>query len=159
MEKPTTNLFMMAIRLILAAVILSGSGCKPDDSSSGPFQGSPVPEELLGTWRFESVTVGGSAASLREVLSWASNTVSAEFTVAATGLLTYRELDGNGAQTFTKIGSISISGQRFTLVLSPVLLSGEWALSGSQLVLTGIQGGQTVVFTAVKPLWAKRAAL
>lgn len=144
--------------LLVALVVVA---CKKDDETVGPIEGAP-PAALVGTWKMQSATVDGQQADLADVLQWANNTASSEFSVETSGLYTYRELDGQGVPTFLAAGTITISGEAFTISLSTIngtpipaqKQTGTWILAGGELRLTVVQdmGGSmaTVVVVCVK---------
>jgi len=148
----------------LALVVASGlllAACKKDDNPAGPIEGAP-PAELVGTWSMQSATVDGQQADLSLVLDWTATTVSSEFTVQTSGLYSYRELNGQGNPTFVGAGTITVSGNAFTISVSSVngtpipaqKQSGTWELLGNELHLTTeqeVNGAMaTVVVVCVK---------
>jgi len=151
-----------AALLLTGAAILFFSGCKKDDdpSGTGPIQ-SPPPQELVGTWVFQSGTLGGNPVDLADVMEWVDGATSAEFTVGADGTYSYRERDQGGAVLFNSAGTFTVSGANATITItskdgqpiSPVeVLSGIWALSddGNQLTLTYNLITQNLVLIAQK---------
>ena len=151
-----------------AAVLLTGiallfaSGCKKDEDplGTGPTQGPPPPE-LVGTWVFQSGTLGGNPVDLADVMEWVAGATSAEFTVGGDGTYSYRERDPAGAVLFQSAGTFTVSGINATITItskdgqpiSPVeVLSGTWSLSGdgTELTLTYNLITQNLVLVARK---------
>jgi hypothetical protein len=149
-----------ASALILGCALVLGA-CKKDDDAVGPIEGAP-PAELVGGWKMQSATVNDQPGDLAQVLDWAANTVSSEFTVETSGLYTYRELDGQGLPTFLAAGTITVSGNSFTIAVSSIngtpiptqRQDGTWEFVGGELRLTTEQevGGAmaTVVVVCIK---------
>jgi len=152
-----TSWRVAAMPLVFALTL---AACK-DDDSVGPIEGAP-PAELVGTWSMQSVTVNGQPASLADVLEWDPNTASSDFTVETSGVYTYRELNVQGVPTFLAAGTITISGNGFTISVSSVngtpipaqRQSGTWELVQGELRLTtqeDFQGSMaTVVLVCVR---------
>ena len=146
---------------LVLVIALLAAGCKKDDEPAGPIEGAP-PAELVGTWRMSSATVDGQPADLAEILQWADNSVSAEFSVQTSGLYTYRESDAQGVPTFLAAGTITVSENNFTISVTtangtPIPAqkqSGTWEIVGGELRLTTVQeiGGSsaTVVVVCIK---------
>jgi hypothetical protein len=148
--------------LLTAGALLVTSGCKKDDSPSAPgTTPSPPPPELVGTWVFQSGTLGGNPVDLSDVMEWVDGATSAEFTVGADGTYSYREKDQSGAVLFHSAGTFVVTGVNATITITsengqpktPVeVLSGIWSLSGdgTQLTLTYNLITQNLVLIAQK---------
>jgi hypothetical protein len=151
-----------AVVLLAGGALLLSSGCKKDEDPSGPGPvASPPPPELVGTWVFQSGTLGGNPVELSDVMEWVGGATSAEFTVGADGTYSYREKDQAGAVLFQSAGTFVVTGANATITItsengqpiSPAeVLSGTWALSGdgTQLTLTYNLITQNLVLIAQK---------
>ena len=151
--------------LVLAVIILTSlvSGCSEDKKSSTAPVESNIPQDLLGTWYYQSATVNGVPVALSYVLQWDEGTVAARFTVGSDGSLVNEELDDNDEVVWTETGTITIDGDNATITITadddgpidpPDVLSGTWSLNddGDELTLTGDYLGYPVIFVTVRTL-------
>ncbi len=152
MKKLRLNFYLLIITSIFFLL-----ACDKDDDPTAPP--SSIPQELVGIWTYQSVTINSVPVALGFVLGWHPNTVSARFTVSADESFVYQELDSTGAVTWTESGTFTVSGDSATISITsnengpvdpPSVLRGVWALIGDELSLTTIFNGATVVFVAIR---------
>ncbi len=121
--------------------------------------GGNIPSQLVGTWKYQSVTVNGSSASLAQVLNWATTTVRAELILSANGTFTYREINSSGGVTYTNSGTAVASGQAVRITITaengqslstPVATDYSWSISGTTLRASTQLPQGSLVFTLTR---------
>ncbi|UCC79654.1 MAG: hypothetical protein JSW64_15540, partial [Candidatus Zixiibacteriota bacterium] len=70
------------ISTLLVLAFLIGS-CGKDEPTTPNVR--PFPSELVGTWNYQSVTVGGQEQVLRLILDWEEETVRAALIISDDG--------------------------------------------------------------------------
>lgn len=143
----------------LIGILILSSGCGKDKSTNNPPE-SNIPQELLGTWTYQSATINGVPISLALILGWEQGTVSARFTVSQDGSFVYEELDANGDVIWTEYGTFEVNGNTATISITsdtdgpidppPDPMTGTWQVEGNTLTLTTDYNGATVVLTATR---------
>lgn len=145
--------------LVLGCVLgLSTFGCSEDeDGPTDADEGKP-PAAMVGTWRFNAVTVGGAPADLADVLEWQPATVAAEILIQANSAYVYQEVNGAGGQLWFRSGFVFIDGNEMDVNAQ---LDGDgpvnetrryaWTLGLTDFTLSRTAGGVTTVFTLGMP--------
>lgn len=115
---------------------------------------------LLGVWKIGGATVNGSAVEPRVVLEWDAETVTNHLIVFPWGAYRAEELDADGLPVYSDSGNMVLDGDSLivqALVMDGVdiwppeeVFAGTWSKDGTDLVLTSVVGGDTVVLTWVR---------
>jgi len=135
---------MRIIRIIsiLPLLTLIIAGCGKDEPTT-PYA-RVFPQELVGTWSFESVTVDGQEAVLRLILGWQEETARATLTISSDGDIDVNEYSADDSLLYYEEGTFAVNGDYFTMtfynssngvISPPVIDEGTWEVSGNQLVL------------------------
>jgi hypothetical protein len=133
--------------LILSACILIGCGDddKPTESKTG------VPDELVGTWIFQSASVGGMPMGLENFIPWEQNTVSARMTVTADGSFVVDNIAADSTVFNESSGTFTVNGNSFAITDNAEFpYSGNWAVDGTELTLSAEIGGYQLVIIATR---------
>ncbi|RKX29739.1 MAG: hypothetical protein DRP47_00915 [Candidatus Zixiibacteriota bacterium] len=118
-----------------------------------------VPDELLGTWTFQTITVDGTTTDIADIFEWDSTTVSSHIIIYADYTTRYEELDSDNSVVFYDKELFVINENSLTITAvsengSPIehqyAFSGSWSISGNQLTLSTSEEGHTIVFTLSK---------
>ena len=145
----------VTLNLVVLVCLLACLGCG-DDDPAGPPPPAPLPSELVGTWNITSWTLNGQPQPLVDVFEDPSS-VSGTSTINSNRTFSSEERDGSGAVTYTDSGTLTVSGNQFTVTITmvngspitPESFSGMWAVSGNELTMT-LTGGSdpaTITFT------------
>ena len=150
-----TSLFNWLLVTVMTALLVAG--CSDDDNPAN--DNNTLPDELVGTWTHQSVTLDGTPQDMADFFEWDVNAVKAHVIINANKTQRYEELDDQDAILYYDEGPISINGQSIEVTVNSengqsvtpyTAFTGTWALSGNQLTLTGEDGGHTIVITLTK---------
>ena len=98
----------------------------------------------MGTWDFQSVTIGGQEAVLRLILGWREGTTREALTISGDGAYVTNEYSEDDSVLYFESGNFAVNDNNFTLtaynnsngvISPPVIQSGTWEVSGDQLTL------------------------
>jgi hypothetical protein len=150
------RLFRITLCMIVLLSLFAFLGCGEEDSS--PVAPSPLPSEFVGTWVYQSVTVNGTQVPLDNALEWQPTTVSAAMTFDSDNNYTYEERDSSGGVSWTESGSVSVSGQTFSLrvtkqngvPIQPDITIGTVVVNSNQMTATVQDGANTIVSSLTK---------
>jgi hypothetical protein len=141
----------------LLVLLFTAFSCDKDDSPTG--QSPSIPQELIGTWLYESATANGVPVSLDFILQWHEGTDSARFTLGADGSFLYEELDFEGGIVWIESGTFEVDGNTATITVTedsdgpvdpPDILSGTWSISGDELTLSTVVLDVIVEFICIR---------
>lgn len=127
----------------LVALTVVGIGCSDDDkganSNGAPPNLTSVPSDLIATWTFQSATINNvTVDDLSMVLPWAENTAHARISIKGDESFVFENVDADDNVLLTETGSFTVDSNGFSLTGDDELsLSGNWAVSGDSLTLTG----------------------
>ncbi len=102
------------------------------------------PEELVGTWDYQSVTIDGIDAVLRLILDWQEETVRATLSISSDGSFVNSEYSADDSVMWFEDGNLAVNSNNFTItfynnsngvISPPEIQSGTWEVSGNQLTL------------------------
>jgi hypothetical protein len=153
LKKWQGSLIVLSMLLGIVVIPLGIAGCSKDKitTPTPPSSSSGVPSILIGTWNFQSATVGGMPVPLGTVFSWPSNTTEARIRMGADSSLVYEEQNAQDAIVRADTARFSIVADRF--LVTPGVLpsdSGNWSVTGSELDLTGNYLGYNYDLKATK---------
>lgn len=146
-------------RLAVLGICLLALGFAPgcgdeddvDDGPNGPGSGAPPPD-MVGTWRYQSVTVNGAPANLSDVLGWVAGAVAADLSIQTNSAHVYQEVNAGGGQLWFESGFIFIDGTELDINIQQDTdgsrsdtIRYAWTLSSGVLTLELL--GQATVFT------------
>jgi len=144
------------LNLVVLVCLLACSACGSDDPIKPPL--TPLPSELVGTRTLTSWTVNGQAQPLADLFEDQSSAYGT-LTINSNRSYSAEEFDVSGNVTYSDSGSLTISGNRFTLTttmvngnpIRPETFGGTWDVSGAVLRMTQVSGPDTVVITFTQP--------
>lgn len=143
---------------ILAPAILTllVMGCK-DNESTNP-QAGVIPDNSIGTWRFESATINGEPTFLGIPLDWMENTVMATITMTSEGEYHYVERSAEGDILWQEDGTITAAEGDYTITITSntdgtvdpaEIRAGHYTITGNEMTMTTAINNQVVVFKLV----------
>jgi hypothetical protein len=150
------NTAKLITSMLLIIAIALAAGCK-DNGPVAPPTPTPKPilppedgvnPALVGVWLYTGATSNGRQTELATVLEWEQGTAIAAFEVVEDGFYAYAEFDEDLEVTFYTEGSISTSGNRFTIRADGGSLDGTWSRTGSQLKLNYSADGEQISLVA-----------
>ena len=128
--------------LTLSVIVFLLSGCGKDESTTPTVR--VFPPELVGTWNYQSVTIDGQEAVLRDILDWQDETVRAALIISADREFVINEYSADDSVLYYESGTFAVNGNYFTLTIydnsngvvsPPANQDGTWEISGNQLTL------------------------
>jgi internalin A len=120
------------------------------------FDYEPDVLQLMGPWVADSVTVNGTSVTLGDFFDWETGTVATHLTVFPSRAYTSQEVDSAGEVLYHDGGYLEMDGASVSVmvytengedVTPHEAFVGTWARSGTDLVLTTVQGADTIVLT------------
>ena len=141
--------------LLIAAANLGacgGNAADDDGDPMGPGTGPP-PAEMVGTWAYQSASIGGAPVSLATALTWVPDTASARLHIQSNSAYVYEEVNATGGQLWFESGFVFIDGVEMD-INAQLRSDGTvmetrrvgWMLVGDSLTLTRLTGADRVVF-------------
>jgi len=151
------QLLRITLNLVVLVALLACLACGDDDPVASLPQAQPLPSELVGTWDLTSWFLNDQIQPLADLFNHQSS-VSGTMTIDSNRTYSSWELDGSDNVTFSDSGSLTVSGNKFTLTTTmengspvpPESSSGTWAVNGDQLMMTLVFDSETAVITFTK---------
>ncbi len=140
----------LVVIILGMGVLATCPGCGNEGSTGNDED--QLPNEIVATWTFQSVTYDGISLRLSDAFSWEAESVACQIIVKADRTYEYREIGGDSSVVFLTSGTFSVSGNRFTITppIGPYISGGTWQVEKSTLTLTISAANHTAVIIATK---------
>jgi hypothetical protein len=144
-----------AISALVVLVTLM-AGCKENKSTNAEV--GVIPDNAVGTWRYQSATINGEPTFLGIPLDWMENTVTATITMTSEGDYHYVERDTEGNILWQEDGTITASEGDYAISITsntdgtvnpPEVQVGTYSIAGPEMTLTTSINDQVVVFELI----------
>jgi len=139
------------LSFLIVVALIAFVGCSDDDSGTNSNGG--IPSELVGEWVYDSLTVNSAEQTMADFFEWDANGVEAHFTINADSTQMYEEFDAQDSVLYYDEGTIAVSGNNATATVTSedgaavtpyTTFDGTWAVNSTHLLLTMVQGADTV---------------
>ncbi len=139
----------ITMTLLLAIVLSLAVGCGDDDKPTESTTG--VPNQLVGTWIFQSASIGGMPIGLESLLPFDTSTVTARIKINTNGSYLYENLAADSSIISDLKGKFVVNGSSFVTTDNPdLVLGGTWAVDGTELTLSTDVGDYQLVIIATR---------
>lgn len=118
-----------------------------------------IPLEMVGSWSIYSVEVNGTPTDPADFFEWEPGTVSSLLEAASDATYHTEDQDAGGQALYYEDGTLDVVGDVLEVVVdaengvevpSHTVFEGTWSITGDEMVLTGVDGLDTLVLTWVR---------